>query len=52
MTDCLIRAMLNDEKEYPDSGSFKPERHIYDGKNGPRNPIDIIFGFGRRFVPH
>lgn len=42
--------MLNDEKEYPDPMSFKPERYINDDKNGPRNPVDVIFGFGRRFV--
>ena len=42
---------MNDEKEYPDPESFKPERYINVGKNGPRNPVDIIFGFGRRFVP-
>ena len=42
--------MLYDEEEYPDPESFKPERHLNDGTNGPRNPEDIIFGFGRRFV--
>ena len=41
---------MNDEKEYPDPGSFNPERYINDGKNEPRDPADIIFGFGRRFV--
>jgi len=46
-----IWAMLNDEMEYPDPRSFKPERHINDGKNGPRNPADTIFGFGRRVCP-
>jgi cytochrome P450 len=42
--------MLHDEEEYPDPESFKPERFINDDKNVSRNPADIIFGFGRRFV--
>ena len=42
--------MLYDETEYPEPGNFKPERHIIDGKSEPRNPADVIFGFGRRFV--
>ena len=42
--------MLHDEKEYPDPGNFKPERFINDSENRPRNPADVIFGFGRRFV--
>ena len=46
----FYRAMLYDEKEYPDPESFKPERYINVGKNGPRNPVDVIFGFGRRLV--
>ena len=49
----FCRAMLHDENEYPDPENFKPERFMNDGKvhdNEPRDPVDIIFGFGRRFV--
>ena len=44
--------MFNDENEYPDPETFKPERYLNNGdlENGPRNPVDVIFGFGRRFV--
>jgi cytochrome P450 len=42
--------MLHDEEEYPDPESFNPERFLNDDKNVSRNPADIIFGFGRRFV--
>jgi len=47
-------AMLHDETEYPDPESFNPERYLKDGKahnNGRINPLDIIFGFGRRVCP-
>lgn len=44
--------MLNDENDYPDPESFKPERYL---KNGlpdltVRDPATIAFGFGRRLV--
>ena len=44
--------MFNDENEYPDPETFKPERYLNNDelKNGPRSPADVIFGFGRRFV--
>jgi hypothetical protein len=47
------RAMLNNESDYPEPREFKPERYLAsDGQLKPRgevrNPIDIIFGFGRR----
>jgi cytochrome P450 len=44
--------MLRDEQIYPDPELFNPNRFICDGKLdfGKRNPFDIVFGFGRRFV--
>lgn len=45
------RGMLHDETIYPDPDVFKPERWL--GK--PRDPnthvLDVVFGFGRRYVP-
>jgi cytochrome P450 len=44
--------MLRDEEIYPDPELFNPDRFIRDGKLdfGKRNPVDIVFGFGRRCV--
>lgn len=47
--------MLNNESDYPEPRQFRPERFLTsDGRlrkdNGVRDPIDIVFGFGRRFV--
>ncbi|KAJ6553619.1 cytochrome P450 [Mycena vulgaris] len=46
-------AMLHDESVYPEPHTFKPERFLLDGKLNPsvRDPVDIIFGFGRRSCP-
>ena len=46
------RAMLNDERDYPDPHEFKPERYLKNGKldSSVRDPMDIAFGFGRRWV--
>ncbi|KAJ7690140.1 cytochrome P450 [Mycena rosella] len=46
-------ALLHDETAYPDPHAFKPERFLLDGKLNPavRDPLDIIFGFGRRSCP-
>ena len=46
----LHRAMLNDERDYPEPDEFKPERFLKNGKldSSVRDPIDIAFGFGRR----
>jgi hypothetical protein len=44
--------MTRDEEVYPDAESFKPERFIKDGdlNKAIRDPRDIVFGFGRRYV--
>jgi len=46
-------AMLHNKQVYPDPFSFKPERFLKDGKVDPSvpNPIDIVFGYGRRLCP-
>ncbi|KAJ7454672.1 cytochrome P450 [Mycena latifolia] len=46
-------ALLHDESAYQDPHLFKPERFLLDGKLNPavRDPLDIIFGFGRRSCP-
>ena len=46
----LHRAMLNDERVYPEPHEFKPERFLKNGKldSSVRDPMDIAFGFGRR----
>lgn len=49
-----IWSMVHDETAYPDSYSFKPERFLTGhGKLDPtvRDPVDIVFGFGRRICP-
>ncbi|KAI0374537.1 cytochrome P450 [Pilatotrama ljubarskyi] len=45
--------MLNDETIYPDPLAFKPERWLSkDDKIRDENvfPLDVVFGFGRRYV--
>jgi cytochrome P450 len=48
----LLRSMLRDEEVYPDPTVFNPDRFIKDGVMNKeiRDPRDIVFGFGRRFV--
>ena len=48
----LHRAMLNDERDYPEPGQFRPERFLKDGilDSSVRDPMDIAFGFGRRWA--
>jgi len=43
-------AMLNDERDYPESHIFKPERFLKNGQldSSVKDPMDIAFGFGRR----
>jgi cytochrome P450 len=48
----MYRAMVNNESEYPDPSSFKPERYLKNGQLDPniRDPALMAFGFGRRYV--
>jgi cytochrome P450 len=49
-TKIFPRAMLNDERDYPEPREFRPERFLRNGKldDSVRDPMDIAFGFGRR----
>lgn len=47
--------MLNDDRNYPNPQEFQPERYLTaDGqlktKDDIRDPTDIAFGFGRRWI--
>ena len=47
------RAMMHDEKEFPDPERFSPERHLKkEGGQDPDglDPMSIVFGLGRRCV--
>lgn len=47
-----VWAMLHDEKVYPKSNEFLPERFMQRGdESTPRDPRDLVFGFGRRICP-
>jgi len=51
----FLRAMVNNESDYPKPRQFRPERFLTSEgmlrkDDGVRHPIDIVFGFGRRFV--
>lgn len=47
------RAILNDEKVYPDPFTFRLERFLKDGKLDPdvQDPELAAFGYGRRICP-
>lgn len=50
----LHRAILHDEKAYPDPSRFNPDRFLNpDGTLNPavRDPSSAAFGFGRRICP-
>lgn len=49
-TLCCVRAILHDEKAYPDPSSFNPDRFMKGGKINPdvRDPATAVFGYGRR----
>ena len=52
--DANCRAILHDEKAYPEPRSFNPERFLkVDGSLNPevRDPGVAAFGFGRRCIP-
>ncbi|EKM78860.1 hypothetical protein AGABI1DRAFT_129140 [Agaricus bisporus var. burnettii JB137-S8] len=56
--DCIvmsnIHAMLHDEKIFPDPEKFDPGRFIKNrdmANDDLLNPIDVVFGFGRRVCP-
>ena len=41
--------MLQDPIEYPEPELFEPERFVLkEGNAAPRDPNDVVFGFGRR----
>ena len=44
--------MLKDERVYPEPQEFKPERFLKNGvlDSSVRDPMDIAFGFGRRWA--
>ena len=48
----LPRAVLHDEKLYPEPFSFKPDRFLKDGKINKDvcDPLVATFGFGRRWA--
>ena len=48
----LHRAMLNNERVYPEPREFKPERFLKNGNldTSVRDPMEIAFGFGRRWA--
>ena len=42
--------MLHDEDKYPDPETFKPERWLDVERHRNVYPLEIAFGFGRRWV--
>lgn len=43
--------MCHDETMYPEPDRFLPERFLkHEGKEPPFDPVNVIFGFGRRCV--
>ena len=44
--------MSRDPAEYPDPDAFRPDRFLgTDNSKPPRDPVDYVFGFGRRICP-
>ena len=49
---CLCRAILHDEKIFPEPETFQPTRHLTaDGQLSEDNPSEAAFGLGRRICP-
>lgn len=42
--------MLRAEEHYPDPHTFKPERWLGKERSDPMHPLNVAFGFGRRYV--
>ena len=52
-SEVQCRAMMHDEKVFPDPERFSPERHMKkQGETNPEgfNPMSMVFGLGRRCV--
>lgn len=45
---CFNRAMARDPECYADPWTFNPERFL--GSSAERDPRELAFGFGRRYV--
>ncbi|KAJ3556250.1 hypothetical protein NM688_g2134 [Phlebia brevispora] len=43
--------MLHDETVYPDCNTFSPERWLAKQSTQGADPLDVVFGFGRRACP-
>jgi len=50
MSNNIYRAMLNDERRYPDPFIFRPERFIDESGNLNDDDKILAFGFGRRYI--
>ena len=44
------RGMLHDEETYPEPLKFKPERWLGHPRDSITHGLEIILGFGRRYV--
>jgi cytochrome P450 len=51
LTHSFSRAMMHDETVFPEPLVFRPERHLGKVDSDLTNPINFVFGFGRRICP-